>query len=369
MRIERYPPGGTAGYARIAMDKIAEHAPAGWEVVGLPGWTRLPHSSSVPASLRRIANAALDVGWLGLGGVAEMARHDIDAWFTPSSMLPLASPRPTIAVTHNLAFAVVPELFEPRYRRATEALHRWSMRTATRIVAPSRFLAEVAIECLGADPEKVSVVGWGMDHLPPPAASSGVALERPYALFIGQTQPHWNVGVLVEAWRAGVPSDLDLVISGAAGADDANLRRRVAEAGLQDRVHFTGMIASENLMALIRDARLYVDPSLADSFGKPAIETMMLGIPCGVSDRGALPETTQGAAVLFDATDVEAVVDIVNRLHYDEELRARLAVDGPRVAAQYRWATACEGYWDSVRAAMSGPPSHLRLNRGGQSRA
>jgi glycosyltransferase involved in cell wall biosynthesis len=226
------------------------------------------------------------------------------------------------------------------------------MHKATRIIAPSRFLAEVAIEHLGADPDKISIVGWGMDHLPEPAASSGVLLERPYALFIGQTQPHWNVGVLIDAWRAGVPNELDLVISGAAGADDANLRRRVRDAGLEERVHFTGMLPGDRLMALIRDARLFVDPSLAESFGKPAIETMLLGIPCGVSNRGALPETTQGAALLFDATDVDAIVDVVNRLHSDAALRAQLAVDGPRVAGQYRWATAAAAYWDAVRAAM-----------------
>jgi glycosyltransferase involved in cell wall biosynthesis len=158
--------------------------------------------------------------------------------------------------------------------------------------------------------------------------------------------------VLIDAWRAGVPNELDLVISGAAGSDDANLRRRANEAGLDDRIHFTGMLPADRLMALIRDARMFVDPSLAESFGKPAVESMQLGIPIGVSNRGALPETTQGAALLFDATDVDAIVDSVNRLHSDDELRSRLAVDGPRVASQYRWATAAAGYWDAVLGAI-----------------
>jgi glycosyltransferase involved in cell wall biosynthesis len=91
---------------------------------------------------------------------------------------------------------------------------------------------------------------------------------------------------------------------------------------------------------------------LAESFGKPAIETMMLGIPCAVSDRGALPETTDGAALLFDATSVDSTLDAVIRLHTDEALRERLATEGPPVAARYRWASTTAAYWDVVRDAI-----------------
>jgi alpha-1,3-rhamnosyl/mannosyltransferase len=348
----RYPPVGSAGYAHTTMDKLAEHRPPDWEVVALTGWPRLDHGSNLPAALRRASNVALDIGWLGWGAPIEAARHDLDAWFTPASILPMTVPRPMVTVTHNLAFAIAPELFDPAYRRVAEALHRASVKRATRIIAPSEFLRRTVIERLGAHPDKVSVVPIGIDHLPAPAESSGLAIDRPYALFIGQTQPHWNVGVLIDAWRSGVPEELALVISGAAGADDANLRRRAAAAGLEKRVHFTGLLPPDRLRALIRDARLFVDPGLAESFGKPAIEAMMLGIPCAVSDRGALPETTQGAALLFDATDPEQIVDAVTRLHTDQELRDRLAIEGPRVAGRFRWATSAAAYWDVVRAAV-----------------
>lgn len=353
LRIMRYPPGGTASYARIAMERLAAGRPADWEVVGLRGWPRLGHASSLPPALRRATNAALDIGWLGWGAPWEMARNHLDAWFTPASILPLTVPRPTVTVMHNLAFLVVPELFESHYRKATERLHRLSVMRATRIITPSEFLRAIVIDRLGAAPERVRTIPWGMDHLPVAAQSSGVDVAGPYALFIGQTQPHWNVGALIDAWQRDVPDELSLVISGAAGAQDGELRRRVERAGLAGRVRFTGLLAPERLMALIRDARLFVDPSLAEGFGKPVIETMLLGIPCAVAARGALPEVTQGGALVFDPEDADGLADVITRLHEDDALRRRLRAKGPKVARQYVWAQSVAGYWEEIRAALA----------------
>ena len=349
----RYPPGGTAGYARIAMERMAAGRPIEWEVIGLEGWRRIDHASRTPAVLRRTSNLALDTGWLVLGAAIEAARRRLDAWFTPASLLPLALPRPAVAIMHNLAFLLVPDLFEPGYQKATERLHRLAVARAARIITPSDFLRGVVIDRLGATPDRVRTIPWGIDHLPAPAASPGIDLPRPYALFIGQTQPHWNVGALLDAWRAGVPDDLALVISGAAGRDDASLRRRVDREGLAGRVHFTGLLPADRLMAVIRDAHLFVDPSLAEGFGKPVLETMRLGVPCAVSSGGALPEVTNGAALVFDPMDAEAVADAVTRLHGDRDLRQRLHIEGPKVASQYRWARSVEGYWEEVRAAVA----------------
>ena len=354
LRIMRYPPGGTALYPMIAMERMKEHQPPGWDVVGLPGWTRLSHNHPLPAPARRATNLGLDAGWLTVGANLAAVQHRLDAWFTPASILPLALPRPSIAIVHNLAFLSVPELFNPTWRRVTEWLHRRAVARAARVITPTQYLRELIVERLGANHERVTVIPWGMDHLPEPAADSGVDLPRPYALFVGQTQPHWNVGVLIDAWQRDVPADLTLVICGAAGSDDAMLRRRVEAEGLTGRVIFAGHVLGAQLMALIRDARVFIDPSLAEGFGKPVIETMGYGIPCAVSSEGALKEVTQGAALVFDPHDPDAVADAVTRLHTDEGLRATLVEAGPRAESNFRWAKTAPLYWDEVERAVSG---------------
>jgi glycosyltransferase involved in cell wall biosynthesis len=340
-----------------AMERMAQIAPDGWQVKGLTGWPRLGHGGPIPAPLRRMANLALDVGWLGPGAGIAAARHRLAAWFTPASLLPPALPRPSVVIMHNLAFLQVPELFPRSYREITERLHRLSARRATRIVIPSDFLRPLVLERLGAEPDRVRTVPWGIDSLPEPAAESGVDIPKPYALFVGQTQPHWNVGLLLDAWQRDVPAELSLAICAERGGDETALRQTVARARLGDRVFFTGQMPPDRKMALIRDARIFVDPSLAESFAKPALESMSQGIPSAVSNRGALREVTRGAALTFDAGDADELASVVSRLHQDESLRARLQVEGPQVAASYRWVTAAAAYWEEVEGAVARRPS------------
>ena len=188
-----------------------------------------------------------------------------------------------------------------------------------------------------------------------PARVVATDLPRPYALFVGQTQPHWNVGALIEAWRvgAGADRDLHLVICGPAGRDDASLRDRVDRAHLGHRVHFTGQLPPDKLAAAYREADMFLYPPWIEGFGYPALTAMAYGLPTAVSNAGALPETVGDGAVLFEPDDTDAVVALVNQLGHDDALRARLRQDGPQVAAAYRWDGAINGFWAEVLAASA----------------
>lgn len=350
LRIHRYPPGGTTAYADVIMRRMAERRADGWEVVAVPGWPRLSRQTSLPAPIRRGANLALDLGWLTWGGPLEAFRGRLGAWFAPAGPLPGTLSVPSVVIIHGIDFMVLPQLYEPGFRRVAEILARITAARASRIIVPSEYVRRTVVEHLAVPPGKVATIPWGLDHLPPP--DPRIEHPRPYALFIGQTLPAWNVGALLDAWRSGAGGDLDLVISGARGTDEPGLQRRVQQEGLAGRVVFTGLLPGPRLMALIRDADIFVYPVLADGFGKPPLEAMLLGVPTAVSDRGALADVTKGAALTFDPEDPDALVDAVKRLREDDDLRRRLRREGPEVARQYRWDDAVNGFWREVELAM-----------------
>jgi glycosyltransferase involved in cell wall biosynthesis len=347
------PHAGTARYAREVLAAMAAAPPRGAQLIPVSGWPRLQSSDRL-RPLRRVANLGVDVGWLTTGALAAARRHRADAWFGPANLLPPALPRPMVVTIHDVNFLTMPGMYDRGYTRYATRAFRLSARRATRVVTGSHAARNEVVARLGVDPARVSVVYPGVDHLAATeAAADDLGLPRRYALFVGQTEPHKNVGLLIEAWRAGVPNDLDLVICGPPGRDDERLRRLAAAPELRARVHFTGRLDDASLARAYQDARVFVFPSLAEGFGFPPLEAMARGIPTAVSNAGALPEATAGGAQLFDPHDAAALAEAVTRLETDSNLRARLQTDGRKVAARYTWAATAAALWEEARQAVS----------------
>jgi alpha-1,3-rhamnosyl/mannosyltransferase len=290
---------------------------------------------------------------LTTGALAAAARRRADAWFGPANLLPPTLPRPMIVTIHDVNFLTVPGSYDRGYTRYARRMFLLSARRAARVVTGSQSARDEVVARLDVDPRRVSVVHPGADHLAATEPSSvDLGLPRRYALFVGQTEPHKNVGLLLDAWRAGVPADLHLVICGPAGRDDARLRRLAETADLKARVHFTGRLDDAALARAYQDARLFVTPSLAEGFGFPPLEAMARGIPTVVSNAGALPEVTAGGAELFDPRDADALAALVTRVASDSNLRSRMRTRGRKVAARYTWAATAAAIWEEARQAV-----------------
>jgi glycosyltransferase involved in cell wall biosynthesis len=92
----------------------------------------------------------------------------------------------------------------------------------------------------------------------------------------------------------------------------------------------------------MRDAAIFVVPSLVEGFGLPALEAMALGTPLIVSDTPALREVTGDAALAFDPFSDAALASAIATLLDDDGLRAELAARGRRRARAFEWSRCAE---------------------------
>jgi glycosyltransferase involved in cell wall biosynthesis len=88
---------------------------------------------------------------------------------------------------------------------------------------------------------------------------------------------------------------------------------------------------------VIEGARVLLLPSFDEGFGLTALEAMTLGVAVVASDRGALPELLDGAGLLVDPDEPEALAAALQRLLDEPGLVRALSERGRQRAAEFSW--------------------------------
>ena len=96
---------------------------------------------------------------------------------------------------------------------------------------------------------------------------------------------------------------------GGKGFQTAELRRTLADLGLEDKVRLIGYVAPEMLPVLYNMALLLVVPSFYEGFGLPVLEAMACGVPVIGSQVGGLGEVVINGTTgyLAPVGDVDAM--------------------------------------------------------------
>jgi glycosyltransferase involved in cell wall biosynthesis len=215
-----------------------------------------------------------------------------------------------------------------------------------RVVATCRDEA-VELARMGIPAHKVAVVPCGVD--PDRFTPKGPAAPRgPYPhrlLQLGRLVPRKGAAVTVAA-LAELPGT-ELVVVGGPPADrldeDPEVRRLrglAREAGVADRVRFTGAVPSEDVPTLLRSADVVVCPADYEPFGIVPLEAMACGVPVVASAVGGQLDTVAdpGTGRLVPPRDPEALARAVAALLADPAARAACGAAGRRrVLSRYGW--------------------------------
>ncbi|MGC8488016.1 MAG: glycosyltransferase family 4 protein [Clostridia bacterium] len=266
---------------------------------------------------------------------------DYDVVHFPDYRCPLRTPPHSLVTIHDLAVFRFPETFTPNQRRIKRWFTRQSIRRAQRIIVPSRATRDDLVNLLGCDAAKIQVVPMGVD--PPSQASysdGATPHPRPYFLFVGTLEPRKNLLRIVEAMdivRRRAPDAPDLVVIGKKGWLYEDIFREVERRKLQDRVIFLGYVPGDDLGQWYRAAVGLCFPTRYEGFGFPVLEAMAAGCPVVTSDRGAVREVAEGAALLVDPDEPEAIAEALLRLFHDGGLSGDLVQRGRECARQYSW--------------------------------
>jgi len=147
--------------------------------------------------------------------------------------------------------------------------------------------------------------------------------------------------------------DLKLFIVGREIDDDyaLELRRLARDLNLEENVVFKGHVETDELYELYRNCRLFVFPSLVETFGNPLLEAMAAGVPIACSNEAAMPEVLGGTGVMFDPRDHEDMATQIEILLSNEKLCDEFGEKAVRRAKLFVWRNTAEQTSAVLKAA------------------
>ena len=249
----------------------------------------------------------------------------------------LLGKRPLVVTIHDLVPFQVADFDSGLKMRLARQCVRVCLRLADAIIVPYQITKDELVSKLHADPAKVHVVNYGVDHqgyFPRP----NVERAARTVLYVGAVSRQKGVELLIRSFaqvKARVP-DAKLVIGGKSSTDQPALENLVKSMGISD-VTFTGFIAEADLADHYAKAGVMVFPSHY-GFGLSTLEAMACGTPVvGVAALDA-PEFFADAGVLAEPNNVDDLAACLTRVLSDVELQRDLSERSIARAALFSWA-------------------------------
>ena len=158
-----------------------------------------------------------------------------------------------------------------------------------------------------------------------------------YFLHVGVFEKRKQLPFLVKAFerwtRQGEIKDMKLVLIGKKAPnqrfdDFDNVMRLVEKYNLEDKVIFPGFVSNEQLEILYKEAFAYILPSTNEGFGLPVLEAFARDCPLIISSQGAIVEVAGGAALVFEMLNTQELIDEMDQVYTNEDLRNELARKG-----------------------------------------
>lgn len=159
-----------------------------------------------------------------------------------------------------------------------------------------------------------------------------LAHDRPAVLFLSRI--HYKKGADVFIDAAGLlqaqGADADFFIAGP--GDDADfraLREQARRLGVEDRVHFLGMVTGVEKVSLYQAADVFVLPTSQENFGFVFFEALAAGTPV-VTTRGVdtWPELTDSGGAIITNRDAREIANAVVEMLADRDRLAAMGAAG-----------------------------------------
>ena len=263
---------------------------------------------------------ALKIKGVDLANI-DISKYDIAhlTSFKPFEVsIPYSKPNDTKFVL--TIYDLIPLIYPCHYPPGIRGVLAWKInkylirKNVDAIITISETSKKDIVRFLGVDPGRVHVI-----YLAPreifknTEATKHYGLPEHYALYVGDVNYNKNIPVLIKACKI---AKIPLVICGKQAKEIDNQDLNHAELAHLKNIDWTGVIRlgfvpDTDLAAIYNLAAVYIQPSLYEGFGLPALEAVACGTPVSVAKSQCMVEVLGDDFTYFDPNNVKATAEAI----------------------------------------------------------
>lgn len=144
--------------------------------------------------------------------------------------------------------------------------------------------------------------------------------------YSGRMVPGKGYDILIEAFSRLKNKNQFKLILGGDGPEEALIRSRVKELGIESYVEFPGWVTKERVFEYFKTADIFIQARWRTELTSIIVlEAMTFGLPCILPAGGGLQWVAKNSALYFKDGDVAELAEKIEQLGADPELRAQLS--------------------------------------------
>jgi len=251
------------------------------------------------------------------------------------------------------------------YQKIGNIYSRWVvpriLKTSHKIITVSHFEKNRIAQFFGIkDDNRLTAVHNGVStHFKP--ITDTVELERVktkyklpehFFFFLGNTDPKKNTKGTLKAFSNFLKktgSDIQLVMVDFDLPELEKLLIEIDDKILIYSIVLPGYVANTDLPAIYSQCKVFLYPSLRESFGIPMLEAMACGVPVITSNTSSMPEIAGDAALIVDPFKPEEIAEAMISLSNNRDLRGELISKGYKRASHFSWRSMAENVLEIYR--------------------
>ncbi len=270
---------------------------------------------------------------------------------------------PLVTILHDIIYLESVSILKKGgtwYQKFGNMYRRWVVPTiakkSVRVVTVSNFEKERIKNFMGLGSNLVAIYNGVGEHFKKiedakilSEAKLKYKLPDNFMFFLGNTDPKKNTPNVLKAFaefNAVSKTKYKLVMLDFEENALLQILKDINHSELRSDIVMTGYVPNAEMPAIINQCKVFLYPSLRESFGIPILEGMACGVPVITSNTSSMPEIAGDAAAIVDPLKPEQIVEAIKKIVSDEPYCKALCEKGMLRSNDFSWKRMAEKYLD-----------------------